>query len=53
MRIVREHFRRLREDKRGSMVIETVRLSPGCSITRSKPASSLTGRVTELISSRR
>ncbi|MAY19877.1 MAG: hypothetical protein CL955_04605 [Erythrobacteraceae bacterium] len=28
MRIVREHFRRLREDKRGSMVIETALLAP-------------------------
>lgn len=28
MRIVREHFRRLREDRRGSMVIETAMLAP-------------------------
>lgn len=28
MRLVREHFRSLREDKRGSMVIETAMLAP-------------------------
>lgn len=28
MRLVREHFRRLREDRRGSMVVETAVLAP-------------------------
>lgn len=32
MKIVRDHFRRLREDKRGSMVIETALLAPALAI---------------------
>ena len=32
MRIVREHFRALREDKRGSMVIETALLAPALAV---------------------